>query len=106
MTSPKISPSSVPGVDPTLVKMLGRKRALRLVRFSEHTGLSTERLLVYAFDLLECAIDRIHPRNREAVTMGAARWRGVAAEDRAEIARRAVSARWAKHRDKSSNQPT
>jgi hypothetical protein len=43
------------------------------------------------------------PIKRQAVGLGAARWRNVSPEERSETLRRAAQARWAKHRrnDKS-----
>src|SRR4051794_20158508 len=93
MTTPEQRPSPVPGVDSTLVKLLGRARARKLRRFIEHTGLSQEFLLKFAMDLADCALRRIPPKNPEAVRMGMARWDNLTPEARTELARRAVKAR-------------
>ena len=98
MTSPEQRPSSVPGVDPTLVKMLGRARARKLRRFTEQTGLSPEFLLKFGIDLVECALAHIRPKNPQAVRMGMARWENVSPAERSELTRTAVEMRWAKYR--------
>jgi hypothetical protein len=38
------------------------------------------------------------PKSRAAAELGRKRWKGLTAEQRSEIARRAVQARWAKKR--------
>lgn len=42
----------------------------------------------------------LSPIKRQAVGLGAARWRNVSPEDRSEALRKAARARWEKHRKK------
>jgi len=78
--------------------MLGRTRARKLRRLATETDASHEFLLKVAMDLLECALLRLRPKNREAVRMGMARWDNLSPATRSQLARAAVNARWAKSR--------
>jgi hypothetical protein len=68
------------------------------------TGLPVEALLDLAIELLDLASRKLSlpPIRRTAVGLGAARWRNVGAEERSRLMRRAVQARWAKHRRQGS----
>src|SRR5216117_1883583 len=83
-----------------LGRALGVRRSTRLRAVMRHTGLPPEVLLDLAFELLDIASRKLAPPpiKRTAVGLGAARWRNVSAEERSELLRRAVQARWAKHR--------
>lgn len=85
---------------PDLARALGVRRTSRLKAIVKHTGLPPEVLLDLAFELLDIASRKLSPSpiRRTAVGLGAARWRNVSAEERSELLRRVVQARWAKHR--------
>ncbi len=85
---------------PDLARGLGVRRSSRLKAIMKHTGLPPEVLLDLAFELLDIASRKLSPTpiTRTAVGLGAARWRNVSAEERSELLRRVVQARWAKHR--------
>jgi hypothetical protein len=87
-------------IAPDLAKALGVRRANRLKWIVKHTGLPAEVLMDLAIELLEIASRKLSPPpiKRTAVGLGAARWRNVSPEERSELLRRAVQARWAKHR--------
>lgn len=87
-------------VGPDLAKALGVRRANRLKSIVKHTGLPPEVLIDLAIELLDIASRKLSPPpiQRSAVGLGAARWRNVSAEERSELLRRVVQARWAKHR--------
>src|SRR3954464_14054523 len=87
-------------VAPDLAKALGVRRANRLRSIVKHTGLPAEVLMDLAIELLDVASRKLSPPpiTRMAVGLGAARWRNVSAEERSELLRRVVQARWAKHR--------
>src|SRR5205814_5758125 len=87
-------------VAPDLAKALGVRRANRLKSIVKHTGLPAEVLVDLAIELLDIASRKLSPPpiQRTAIGLGAARWRNVSAEERSELLRRAVQARWAKHR--------
>jgi hypothetical protein len=63
-------------------------------------GLPPEVLLDLALEMLDIASRQLSPSpiNRQAVGLGAARWRHVGPEERSEALRHAAQARWAKHR--------
>src|SRR3954468_8882673 len=83
-----------------LARALGVRRANRLKSIVKHTGLPPEILIDLAIELLDIASRKLSPSpiRRTAVGLGAARWRNVSPEERSELLRRAVLARWAKHR--------
>ena len=87
-------------VAPDLAKALGVRRANRLKSIVKHTGLPAEVLVDLAIELLDIASRKLSPPpiQRTAIGLGAARWRNVSAEERSKLLRRAVQARWAKHR--------
>ncbi len=71
-----------------------RRSALR------QTGLPPEVLLDLALEMLDIASRKLSPSpiKRQAVGLGAARWRNVGPEERSEVLRKAAQARWAKPR--------
>ena len=87
-------------IAPDLAKALGVRRANRLKSIVKYTGLPAEVLMDLAIELLDIASRKLSPApiTRAAVGLGAARWRNVSAEERSELLRRVVQARWAKHR--------
>lgn len=80
--------------------MLGARRTVRLRRIVRQTGLPPEVLLDLALEMLDLASRKLSPSpiKRQAVGLGAARWRNVSPEERSEVLRRAAQARWAGHR--------
>jgi hypothetical protein len=95
----RVSSSASSGVDPALVKLLGVARARTFGRVMKDTGLAQEVLLKFAVDVMELALQNLKVKAPEAVQMGHARWGKLSPEERSEVARRAVAARWAKYRD-------
>ena len=87
-------------VAPDLAKALGVRRANRLKSIVKHTGLPAEILMDLAIELLDVASRKLSPApiTRTAVGLGAARWRNISPEERSEMLRRVVQARWAKRR--------
>ena len=87
-------------VAPELAKAIGVRRANRLKSIVKYTGLPAEVLIDLAIELLDIASRKLSPPpiTRTAVGLGAARWRNVSAEERSELLRKAVQARWAKKR--------
>src|SRR3954470_22519296 len=87
-------------VAPDLAKALGARRANRLKSIVKHTGLPPKILMDLAIELLDVESRKLSPTpiTRTAVGLGAARWRNVSPEERSELLRRVVQARWAKHR--------
>lgn len=64
------------------------------------TSLPPEALLDLAIEMLDLASRKLSPPpiQRTAIGLGAARWRNVSADERSEMLRRVVQARWAKHK--------
>src|SRR6266446_884120 len=91
---------------PDLARAVGVRRASRLRTIVKHTGLPPEVLLDLAIELLDIASRKLSPSpiQRTALGLGAARWRNVSAKERSEVLRRAVQARWAKHRRRVGNE--
>jgi hypothetical protein len=89
------------GMTAELERVLGARRAKRLARVVKHTGLPVERVLDLAIDFVDMASRKLVGTDiqRTAVGLGTARWRNVSPEARSEAMRRAVQARWKKHRD-------
>jgi hypothetical protein len=100
----RVSPSPMPDVDPALVHLLGVARARTFGRVMKQTGLPQEVLLKFAVDVMELALNNLRVKAPEAVQMGHARWGKLSPEERSEVARKAVTARWAKYRDKSKSE--
>jgi hypothetical protein len=63
-------------------------------------GLPPEALLDLALEMLDLASRKLAPSpiKRQAIGLGAARWRDIGPEARSEALRHAARARWAKHR--------
>ena len=80
--------------------MLGARRSIRLRRLMRQTNLPPEALLDLALEILDITSRRLvmDPVQRQAVGLGAARWRNVSPQERSEAMRKAVQARWAKVR--------
>lgn len=98
----KKTPQAVTDLAPDMADALGARRAALLRRIAKKSGLPPEAVIDLALEILEIASARLAPSpiSRQAVGLGAARWRNVDPAQRSEIMRRAVEARWAKHRKK------
>lgn len=83
-----------------LVERLGVRRRMTLRRIMRRTALPPDVLLDLALELLDIASRKLAPppEQRQAVGLGAARWRNVRPEVRSEALRRAARARWRKYR--------
>jgi hypothetical protein len=83
-----------------LANCLGVRRTLTLKRIMRQSGLPAEVVLDLALEILDIASRKLSPSpiKRQAVGLGAARWRNVGPEERSEALRRAAQARWAKQR--------
>lgn len=83
-----------------LATALGVRRTMTLRRIMKQSGLPPEVLVDLALEMLELASRKLSPPpiKRQAVGLGAARWRNVSPEERSETLRRAAQARWAKER--------
>ena len=83
---------------------LGVRRSNTLRRIMRQTGLPPEVLIDLALEILDIASRKLSPSpiRRQAVGLGAARWRNVSPEERSALLRRAAQARWAKHRPPDS----
>src|SRR5687767_11114908 len=100
MSTPKMSTASNDQVPKDLANYLGVRRTMTLKRIMRQTGLPPEALLDLALEMLDLASRKLSPSpiKRQAVGLGAARWRNVPPEERSEALRRAAQARWAKPR--------
>ena len=89
-----------------LAACLGVRRSIILRRIMRQSGLPVEVILDLALEILDIASRKLAPSpvNRQAVGLGAARWRNVSPEERSEALRRAAQARWAKHRANPSGE--
>jgi hypothetical protein len=98
-TTKKIPPTHL-HIPSELVDYLGVRRTLTLRRIMRQSGLPVEVVLDLALELLDLASRKLAPSpiTRQAVGLGAARWRNVGPEERSEVLRRAAQARWAKVR--------
>jgi hypothetical protein len=98
-TTKKTSPKHL-HIPSELANYLGVRRTLTLRRIMRQSGLPVEVVLDLALELLDLASRKLSPSpiTRQAVGLGAARWRNVGAEERSEVLRRAAQARWAKAR--------
>jgi hypothetical protein len=83
-----------------LAERLGVRRTLTLRRIIRRTALPPEVLLDLALELLDIASQKLStpPGQRQAVGLGAARWRNIRPETRSEALRRAARARGRKYR--------
>jgi hypothetical protein len=90
---------------PAFTQALGVRRTMRLRRVMKKTGLPPEALLDLALEILDISSRTlsVEPIRRTAVGLATARWRNVSPEERSEIARRAVAARWAKRRPEATS---
>src|SRR4051812_1011560 len=93
----RIPAASLP---PALSRAIGSRRSARLRAIIRRTGLPPEPLLDLAIEMLDLASRKLSPPpiRRMAVGLGAARWRNISPEERSELLRRVVQARWAKHK--------
>ena len=96
----KTQTATAPELSSEWTKVLGARRATLLRRLVRKTGLPPEVLVDLALEILDLASRKLAPSavSRQAVGLGAARWRNVDPEERSRIMRRAVQARWAKER--------
>src|SRR5688572_19656325 len=87
-------------ISPGLANCLGVRRTMTLRRILKQSGLPVEAVLDLALEMLDIASRKLAPSplNRQAVGLGAARWRNVGPEERSEALRKAAQARWAKPR--------
>ena len=76
---------------------------MTLKRIMRQSGLPPEALIDLAFEILDLSSRKLAPPpvQRQAVGLGAARWRDVGPEERSEALRRAANARWAKRKRSS-----
>lgn len=83
-----------------LATALGVRRTMTLRRIIKQSGLPPEIVIDLALEMLEMASRKLSPPaiKRQAVGLGAARWRHVSPEERSAVLRRAAQARWAKAR--------
>ena len=83
-----------------IARLLGVRRTMTLRRIIKQTGLPPEVLLDLALEMLDIASRKLSPSpiKRQAIGLGAARWRNVSPEERSAALRRAAQARWAKPR--------
>jgi hypothetical protein len=100
MSTPKAESKTSPQVPAELATVLGVRRTMTLRRIMKQSGLPPEVLLDLALEMLDVASRKLSPPpiKRQAVGLGAARWRNVSPEERSEVLRRAAQARWAKAR--------
>ena len=105
MSTAKMSAAPPVQVPPEMAACLGVRRTMTLRRIMRQSGLPPEILLDLALEMLELASRKLAPSpiKRQAVGLGAARWRNVSPQERSEALRRAAQARWAKHRRKATD---
>ena len=96
----KTSQAAQPRIPSELASALGVRRTTVLRRIVRQTGLPPEVLVDLALEILDVASRKLSPSpiKRQAVGLGAARWRNVAPAERSEALRRAARARWDKPR--------
>jgi len=100
MSTTKRDSSITPPVPEEFARLLGVRRTMTLRRIIRQCGLPPEALLDLALELLDIASRKLSPSpiKRQAVGLGAARWRNVSPEERSKALSLAANARWAKHR--------
>ena len=100
MSTAKKTPLDPAEIPSALANCLGVRRTMTLRRIMRQSGLPLEVVLDLALEMLDIASRKLSPSpiNRQAVGLGAARWRNVGPEERSEALRRAAQARWAKPR--------
>jgi hypothetical protein len=81
---------------------------MTLKRIIRQSGLPAEVLIDLALEMLDIASRKLSPSpiKRQAVGLGAARWRNVSPEVRSETLRKAAQARWAKHKKRGQTADT
>ena len=96
----KNTAANTPNLPSEWAQLLGVRRAALLRRLMRKSGLPPEVLIDLALEILDLASRKLAPSpiSRQAVGLGAARWRNIDPEERSKIMRSAVEARWAKHR--------
>ena len=101
----KTSQAAQPRIPSELATALGVRRTTVLRRIVRQSGLPPEVLIDLALEILDVASRKLSPSpiKRQAVGLGAARWRNVAPAERSEALRRAAQARWAKYRRTSGD---
>lgn len=79
---------------------------MTLRRIMRQTGLPPEALIDLALEILDISSRKLSPSpiKRQAVGLGAARWRNVTPEERSEALRKTAQARWAKQRQKGPDE--
>lgn len=107
MSTRKPSPPAVGHVSPELAACLGVRRTITLRRIMRQTGLPPEALIDLALEILDISSRKLSPSplKRQAVGLGAARWRNIGPEERSEALRKAAQARWAKPRRSNRDEP-
>lgn len=100
-----MSSPTTPTISAETARLLGVRRTATLRRVIKLTGLPPEILLDLAIELLDTASRKLalSPIKRQAVGLGAARWRNVSPEARSEALRQAARARWDKHKRKTED---
>jgi len=100
----KTPPRPTVELTPELAAALGTRRAALLRRIVRRHGQPPEVMLDLALTILDLASTRLAPSpiTRQAVSLGAARWRNVDSETRTKLMRQAVQVRWAKRREAQS----
>ena len=100
MSTSSERPATRTQIPTDLKAALGVRRSLTLRRIMRQTGLPAEVLVDLALEILDIASRKLSPSpiKRQAVGLGAARWRNVGPQERSDALRRAAQARWAKHR--------
>lgn len=98
MSTPKTRTPKHAEIPDDLSKCLGVRRTMTLRRIMRQSGLPPEALLDLALEMLDIASRRLSPPpiQRQAVGLGAARWRNVGPEERSEALQKVAQARWAK----------
>ena len=99
MSTSKTRPQAAAHIPSELATILGVRRTMTLRRIMRQCGLPPEVLLDLASRKLSPS-----PIQRQAVGLGAARWRNVGPEERSEALRKAARARWAKPRPKGRDE--
>ena len=100
MSTTKAKPPAAGDISAELAKCLGVRRTMTLRRIMKQSALPVEVVLDLALEMLDIASRKLSPSpiKRQAVGLGAARWRNVSPEERSEALRKAAQARWAKRR--------
>src|SRR5262245_31814611 len=107
MSTDKKRSSMPPQIPAPLKAALGVRRSQLLRRIIRQSGLPPEALIDLALEILDIASRKLSPPpiKRQAIGLGAARWRNVDAQARSEALRRVVQARWAKRKEGRTDIP-